>query len=73
MDKRLEMVFKNDAGKNARVSVTDPREDLDPAEIQTAMDTIVAKNIFKTSGGDIVEAVSARLVTRDVVEILPQG
>ncbi|AYO31458.1 DUF2922 family protein [Biomaibacter acetigenes] len=73
MDKNLEMIFQNAAGKNARISVADPKDNLTAAEVQTAMDTILAKNIFNTTGGDIVKVVSARIVTRDVAEILPQS
>lgn len=73
MDKNLEMIFQNAVGKNARISVADPKDNLTAAEVQTAMDTILAKNIFNTTGGDIVKVVSARIVTRDVAEILPQS
>lgn len=73
MDKNLEMIFQNAAGKNARISVADPKDNLTAAEVQTAMDTILAKNIFNTTGGDIVKVVSARIVTRDVAEILAQS
>ena len=40
-----------------------------PAEIDAAMQVVVANNIFSTSGGDIVEAVEGRLrtTTLDVV------
>jgi hypothetical protein len=72
LDRSLEMIFENVEGKKSRISVNDPREDLTSEDVQTAMDTIVAKNIFNTSGGDIVKAVSARIVVKDVVEILPQ-
>ena len=73
MDKNLEMIFQNAAGKNARISVEDPRDNLTPAEVQAAMDAIVAKNIFNTTGGDIVKALSARIVLRDVIEVIPQS
>ncbi|HHW02458.1 MAG TPA: DUF2922 domain-containing protein [Thermoanaerobacterales bacterium] len=73
MEKNLEMIFQNAAGKNARISVADPKDNLTAAEVQAAMDAILAKNIFNTTGGDIVKAVSARLVTRDVVDILPES
>lgn len=73
MTKSLEMTFQNAAGKNARVSVADPRDDVDAAEVQAVMDTILARNIFSTSGGDMVKAVGATVVTREVAEILPQS
>jgi hypothetical protein len=72
MDRSLEMIFQNAAGKNARISVADPREDLTPQEVQAVMDTVLAKNIFNTTGGDMVKALSARIVIRDVVEVISQ-
>lgn len=69
MAKTLEMVFENTEGKNARVSMPDPREDLTPQEVKTAMDTIVAGNIFKTAGGDMVKILGARIVSREVEEL----
>lgn len=72
MTKTLEMIFENSAGKNSKISVRDPKEDLSPEEVQNVMDLIVDKNIFNTSGGDIIASRSARIITREVTEILPQ-
>lgn len=69
MDKNLEMIFINAAGKNARISVDDPRDDVTPEEVQIAMNDIITLNIFNTSGGDVVQASSARVVTREVTEL----
>ena len=69
MDKNLEMIFRNSAGKTARLSVQEPKEDLTPEEVKTVMNNIVAKNIFDTTGGDMLEAVSARIITREIVEL----
>lgn len=69
MDKNLEMIFRNSAGKTARLSVQEPKEDLTPEEVKTVMNNIVAKNIFDTTGGDMLEAVSARIITREIVKL----
>ena len=69
MTKNLEMIFRNSAGKTARLSVQEPKEDITPVEVQADMEDIVAKNIFDTAGGDMLEAVSARIITREVVEL----
>lgn len=71
MSKTLELIFENAAGKSAKISVKDPKDDLDPEEVQNMMDLIVSKNIFTTSGGDIVASRSARVITKKVTEILP--
>ena len=73
MEKNLEMFFMNAAGKTSRISVADPKEDLTQEQVQTAMDTIVSNNVFDTPGGDLIRAVSARIVSRDIVEIIPKG
>jgi len=69
MDTNLEMIFKNSAGKTARLSVQEPKSDLTPEEVKAVMYNIVEKNIFDTTGGDMLEAVSARIITREVVEL----
>ena len=55
MDKNLELLFKNTAGKNARISVQDPKEDLTTEEVQALMDNILDKNVFETPGGDLLK------------------
>lgn len=69
MTRRLEMVFTNAAGRRSTISVDNVRDDVTQAEIQAAMDAIVAKNIFTTSGGDITGIESARIVATDITEI----
>ena len=63
--KRLVMTFKTDDDKKISLSVDDPREDVSEAEIKSAMDLIVAKNIFAPGGCDIVEALEAKVVVTD--------
>lgn len=65
----LEMTFKNAADSKVNISLDNPREDLTEAEIKTTMDLIVAKNLFNTTGGDIVQTVGARRVTTTVQEL----
>lgn len=67
--KVLELIFINAAGKKVTISVADPKEGLEEAAIRSAMEVIVAKNPFNTSGGDIVGISGARTVTRQVNEI----
>jgi hypothetical protein len=69
MDKNLEMIFANALGKNSRISVDDPRDDVTSEDVQLAMNDIITLNIFNTSGGDLMQAASARLVTREVTEL----
>ena len=63
--KRLVMTFKTDDDKKISLSVDDPREDVSEAEIKSAMDLVVSKNIFAPGGADIVEAIEAKVVVTD--------
>ena len=61
MEQTLEVVFKNAEGDTKVITVTDPREGITAQEADEAMDIILAANVIETSGGDLVEAVEARL------------
>lgn len=60
------MIFRNDEGRNVTISVADPRNDLQPVEVETVMTSILQRNIFSTAGGDISSLNKAQLVSRDV-------
>ena len=66
--KRLEMIFKNDADKQTTISIENPKTDITEAEVKTAMDLIVSKNVFKRGGYSLVEAVEARIVNTQTTE-----
>jgi len=68
-DTRLEMVFKNQLDKTTRLSIDSPRADVTEVEIRTAMDDIVARNLFNSTGGDLVSVVGARIITTDIQEL----
>lgn len=63
MAKKLMMIFKTAEGKTSTLTVDEPKEGLTDTEVRAVMDTIVAKNIFNTSSGDLVEVKSAELIT----------
>lgn len=69
MSSTLQMIFRNEEGRNVTISVADARDDLEIEEVETAMDNILQRNIFGTSGGDISALNRAQLVSREV-EIL---
>jgi hypothetical protein len=69
MAKTLEMSFSNYEGKTAKVSIENPIDPVDPVAVAAAMDTIIAANIFITSGGDLVEKRGARIVERTVTDV----
>ncbi|MBC7218424.1 MAG: DUF2922 domain-containing protein [Candidatus Caldatribacterium sp.] len=66
MAKVLVMTFKNEAGQNVNVRVNYPKDTITGEEVAAVMDTILAKNIFPTTGGDLVEKVGAQIVETTV-------
>lgn len=62
----LEMFFENSLGKPVTLRVVDPRSDLIPSEVKSAMDAIVALDAFTT---DIATVKAAQIVIRTVNEI----
>jgi len=62
----LQMRFITQAGNRVTISLDNPRDDLTEAEVVAAMDQIIAKNIFTTSGGDLVGKDSAQIIDRTV-------
>ena len=66
MEKTLQLVFKNAAGTTKIITISNPKENLTKAETDEAMQKIVAANVFNTRGGDLVQAVEARVVNRNV-------
>ena len=70
MDKtRLEMDFLDALDKVTKISIDDPRMDLIPTEIETAMQSIITHNIFASKDGDFVAVGKARVVTTSVNEM----
>lgn len=70
LTKRLELIFQNAAGTRTTLAVIDPQDNLTEAEVQAAMELILAKNIFTSTGGDLVAIIGARIVTREVTDII---
>jgi hypothetical protein len=68
-DKSLVMTFLNQEG--ARTSLTLPavKDTITEAEVITAMDTVIAANIFYSSGGSLVTKHSAQVTERTVTEL----
>jgi hypothetical protein len=65
----LRMVFKNEAGSNFTISLDNPRDNVTPAEIEAAMDQIIAKNVFLTPGGALVAKQDVKIVDRTVNDL----
>lgn len=66
MSDTLQMIFSNTEGRNTTLSVVDPDPELTALEVEAVMDSVIIRNIFQTTGGDIVGKVRAQIVSRTV-------
>jgi hypothetical protein len=66
MSETLQMVFRNVEGRMTTISVTDPAPDITALDVEAVMDSILTRNVFQTSGGDIESKVKAQIVSRTV-------
>jgi len=69
MAKTLELQFLNTVGKTVKISVDSPVEPVDQIALNTAMDQILAANIFISTDGEFVSKKGARIIDRNVTEI----
>ncbi|MCL6586090.1 MAG: DUF2922 domain-containing protein [Anoxybacillus sp.] len=69
MEKTLELQFLNQQGKAVRIVIDHPVEPVNAQQVSAVMDTIIAANIFTSSGGDLVGKQGARLLQQDVTEV----
>lgn len=69
MAKVLEMEFATELGKTQTIRVYDAKDNLTDAEVITAMDNIIAKNIFSGTGGAITGKLGAQIITTTTQEI----
>lgn len=68
--KRLELIFQNVAGRRITLVIQEPRENLTETGVRAVMELILARNIFTSPGGDLTAITGARIVSRDVVDII---
>lgn len=69
MSKTLVMNFLNEAGKSVAIRVANVKDTVTEAEVKNAMDVIVAKNIFTSTGGDLKTKDSAEVVDKNTTEL----
>ncbi|MGM0873365.1 MAG: DUF2922 domain-containing protein [Bacillota bacterium] len=69
MAKVLELQFLNTEGKIVKVNVDSPNEPINNLAINTAMDNILAANIFISTGGEFVSKKGARVIERNVTDL----
>jgi hypothetical protein len=68
-DKTLVMTFLNQEGTRTTLTLPAVRDNITEAEVITAMDTVIAANIFYSAGGSLVTKHSAQVNERTVTEL----
>ncbi|WP_175990207.1 DUF2922 domain-containing protein [Bacillus sp. Marseille-Q1617] len=68
MAKVLELEFKTETGKTAKISVNDPIDPIDTIQVKAAMDNLITTGVFGSSGGALVSVDGARVVERNVTD-----
>lgn len=69
MGKTLVMNFLTAGGKKTSISFKNVKDDLNPVDVSSAMDTVIEKNIFMTSSGEIKFKDSAHLEDKVIQEL----
>lgn len=71
--KVLRMTFNNAAGKAVTITLAQPKAGITAAEIEAVMDQIITKNIFFTSGGDLVSKRDIKIVDTTTEDLYEQA
>ena len=56
MTRTLKLPFKNESAKDVNLLVANPKEGITKAEAVATQNLVVAKNLFTSTGGDLVTA-----------------
>jgi hypothetical protein len=68
MEYSLQLTFVNVAGDKVNFTISNVKPTVTQAEVSAAMDSIIAQNIFFSTGGDYKTKYSAQLVQRQVTK-----
>lgn len=66
---RLEMGFKDEEGKNYKLSIDQPREDIEAGDVKNTMDLILDKDVFRNQNNILVALDKARIIRTEVTDI----
>ena len=69
MARVLEMTFNTELGASKTMRVVDTKEPLTGTEVATAMDSIIAANIFSGTGGELTGKIKAQIVTATSADV----
>ena len=67
--KTLKMPFRNQGGSEVNILVPDPKDGLTKAQVSAIQANIVAKNLFTSTGGDLIAALDPVILTQDTTAL----
>ena len=70
MAKQLIMSFLNESGKKVSINLNSVKDGLTKEAVSAAMDVIIAKKIFNSTGGNLKTKDSAQIVDKNVAELV---
>lgn len=70
MAKTMQLNFNTATGKKVTLTVDEPRADLTAQSVESAMQAIIASGVFEVDGAPLETAVSARVIERNVTELV---
>ena len=65
MTKTLNMPFRNAAGKEVNFTLANPKDGLTKAEVSATQALFISKNLFTSTGGDLVTALTPTILIKD--------
>lgn len=68
-DKSLVMTFLNAEGSKASITIPAVNDTITETEVAAAMDVVISKNIFSSTGGDLKSKNSAQVTERNVIAL----
>lgn len=68
MEYTLSLTFLTEGGEKTSLSVPSIKADLTKEQVNSLMDTIIAKNIFKTNSGGLAKKSGAQVTQRQVTK-----
>ncbi|MDW7740674.1 MAG: DUF2922 domain-containing protein [Bacillota bacterium] len=66
MVQTLQLIFSTAGGRNTTISLADPDPEITAQDVEAVMDSVLARNVFNTTSGDITGKVRAQIVSREV-------
>lgn len=70
LSKTLVLIFQTAGGGRLRLSIPDPKPDLTAEQVNTAMSTVLSKNIFTTGTGSATAILGAQIVSRETTDVI---